>query len=411
MCVQKGMVSGHTQALDSAPVKANASMESLELKKPAQSTESHFKIVDAENRPEKSINKRASGQFITASEHELTQLKKHQDKLRENPVGASGASHEKAQLFSNKTHYSPHDPDARISVKPGKARKLNYHCSMAVDTAQGVISHIEANFADGRDSQYLPGLVSTVQKRLILNELRMTDLLADAGYSNGYNYQLLERQDVIGWIPVFGMYKPVVEGFAYDHQADQFTCPMGKLLPFKTIDYTADGKPKKAYWASKKDCMNCPSKATCTPKAACKRIYKTAYEPAYQRAYIRQQSRRAKQMKQLRQSTVEPVFGSLVQYYGLNKINVLGKEGAHKVMIMAATCFNLKKYLKTSKRKLVKNKALEAFSDQTSTCAGSYHISGSTFKEIPKPDRSLEFRNYQVRCATATMVCMKATIR
>jgi transposase len=37
MCVDKGMVSGHTQALDSAPVKANASMESLELKKPFQS--------------------------------------------------------------------------------------------------------------------------------------------------------------------------------------------------------------------------------------------------------------------------------------------------------------------------------------------------------------------------------------
>lgn len=34
MCVQKGMVAGHTQAIDSAPVKANASMESLELKKP-----------------------------------------------------------------------------------------------------------------------------------------------------------------------------------------------------------------------------------------------------------------------------------------------------------------------------------------------------------------------------------------
>jgi hypothetical protein len=40
-----------------------------------------------------------------------------------------------------------------LSVKPGKARKLNYHCSMAVDTAEGVISHIQAHFADGRDSQ------------------------------------------------------------------------------------------------------------------------------------------------------------------------------------------------------------------------------------------------------------------
>ena len=51
-------------------------------------------------------------------------------------------------------------------------------------------------------------------------------------------------------------------------------------------------------------------------------------------------------MKKLRQSTIEPVFGSLVQHYGLHKINVLGKSGAHKVMLLAAVAFNLKKYMK-----------------------------------------------------------------
>ena len=56
-------------------------------------------------------------------------------------------------------------------------------------------------------------------------------------------------------------------------------------------------------------------------------------------------------MKKLRQSTVEPVFGSLTHYYGLQKIGVLGKAGAHKVMLMAAIAFNLKKYLKKEGRK------------------------------------------------------------
>ena len=56
-------------------------------------------------------------------------------------------------------------------------------------------------------------------------------------------------------------------------------------------------------------------------------------------------------MKKLRQSTVEPVFGSLTQFYGLRKIGVLGKAGAHKVMLMAAIAFNLKKYLKKGGRK------------------------------------------------------------
>lgn len=56
-------------------------------------------------------------------------------------------------------------------------------------------------------------------------------------------------------------------------------------------------------------------------------------------------------MKKLRQSTVEPVFGSLTHYYGLRKIGVLGKVGAHKVMLMAAIVFNLKKCLKKGGRK------------------------------------------------------------
>ncbi len=45
LCVEKGMVSGHTQAIDSAPIKANASMDSLELKVPKEDLESHLKSI------------------------------------------------------------------------------------------------------------------------------------------------------------------------------------------------------------------------------------------------------------------------------------------------------------------------------------------------------------------------------
>ncbi len=47
MCVEKGMVSGHTQAIDSAPVNANASMDTLELKVPEGDLEEHLKKIRA----------------------------------------------------------------------------------------------------------------------------------------------------------------------------------------------------------------------------------------------------------------------------------------------------------------------------------------------------------------------------
>lgn len=45
LCIEAGLVSGHTQAIDSAPVKANASMDSLEIKVPAEELEEHLSKV------------------------------------------------------------------------------------------------------------------------------------------------------------------------------------------------------------------------------------------------------------------------------------------------------------------------------------------------------------------------------
>jgi hypothetical protein len=283
----------------------------------------------------------------------MKRLERRQQRLNGRPTGAIGSSNEKAQLLSNKTHYSPHDPDARISVKPGKARKLNYHCSMAVDTARGIISHVQADFADGRDSQYLPSLARQVQGRLKENALLMQELLADAGNSNGSNYYFLEQRGVTGWIPVFGKYKPEIAGFPYDKEHDRYICPTGKPLPFMGFEHNLDGRLLRNYWAAPIDCRQCPSKPTCAPRTRCRKITRTAYDAQYQRAYARQHSKRGKQMKKLRQSTVEPVFGSLVQHYGLRRINVLGKSGAHKVMLLAAVAFNLRKYMRLKSNKSI----------------------------------------------------------
>ena len=158
LCVAKNMVAGRRVAIDSAPVKANASMEKLLEKQPERPCPKLLPQSNGQNEPADPSPKpgnRQAAPFMTATDYQLQRLAKHQQNLMQFPT-ASGASNPKAQLLSNKTHYSPTDPDARISVKPGKARKLNYHCSLAVDTAEGIISHVQADFADSRDSQCLP---------------------------------------------------------------------------------------------------------------------------------------------------------------------------------------------------------------------------------------------------------------
>lgn len=51
-------------------------------------------------------------------------------------------------------------------------------------------------------------------------------------------------------------------------------------------------------------------------------------------------------MKKLRQSTVEPVLGTLVNFLGMRRVNTRGIKLANKCMMMAAIAYNLKKMLK-----------------------------------------------------------------
>jgi hypothetical protein len=152
-----------------------------------------------------------------------------------------GSERPRARLVSNKTPYSPSVPEARISLKLGKARALNYPCSMAVDMAHGVISHVQADLADNPDCAHLSQLVTHLQQCLLSQGLPLQNFVADTSYSTGVNYALLEQQGITPWIPVFGKYKPVVEGFPDDAQADCFTCPAGKLLPFRSYETSLDG--------------------------------------------------------------------------------------------------------------------------------------------------------------------------
>jgi len=174
MCVEKGMVSGHTQAIDSAPIKANASMDTLELKVPEEDLDAHLRrIRHISSRDKEPVIRKAqtnkaseSQQTITASTKELQAIKSRNKKWAKDQNERPGAGNKESRYTSNKTHYSPTDPDARISVKPGKARKLNYMSQLSVDTGHHVITDIRAYHADKKDNQYLQDITRRLKKRL-----------------------------------------------------------------------------------------------------------------------------------------------------------------------------------------------------------------------------------------------------
>ena len=356
MCVSMEMVSGHTQVIDSAPVKANASMDSLELKVPEADLEAHLREVRHISNRDKSVPLRSAKvnkapktqQCLSASNQELQAIKRRNKKWKKDQNHRPGSGNKGSRYTSNKTHYSPTDPDARISVKPGKARKLNYLSQLTVDGAHHVISDIKAYHADGKDSQHLPDIVTRVKRRLWRSGLAMDTCVADTGYSSGENYAFLEDQNIKSYIPPHGTYKGGPEGFVYNEKEDCYTCSQGKTIPFKKVFYEKkNNTKKKEYRGSKKLCMYCPVRSACLGKSAQeKKFTVTYYRAEYQRNIARVNSKKGSYMKGKRQSTVEPVFGTLTQFLGMGKVNTLGIKQANKCMHLSATAYNLKKYLK-----------------------------------------------------------------
>ena len=351
MCVAKGMVSGHTQAIDSAPVKANASMDSLELKVPEEELESHLRKVryisnmDRKSKEDKATNEQ---QIITASRSELQELRSRNKKWKKDQDERPGAKSKHSKYTSNKTHYSPTDPDARISVKPGKARKLNYQSQLSVDTANHVITDIKAYHADKKDNQYLQDIIERLQPRLQNQGLLFRNCVADTGYSSGENYSYLEKKGILSYIPPHGTYKGGPDGFSYNKEGDYWVCAQKEHVTFRKVVFEGRNKDnkKRLYLTKPSQCKGCPIASSCKGKSPEKRITITYYKDEYNSGIARVNSKRGRYMKSKRQSTVEPVFGSLTQFFGMRKVNTRGIKQANKVMLMSASAYNLKKYLK-----------------------------------------------------------------
>jgi transposase len=358
ICVESGMVAGHTQAIDSAYIKANASLDSLEKKQPEQSVEDYIANTYGENEDEQprrkaKQDKSNKGQrTIQSDKNQLRDLKTHQKWFKDKEGGPMGSQDPRAKYLSNKTHYSPVDPDSRIAVKPGKPRQLCYQGNLSVDTAHHVITNIQANHSDRKDSRYLIDIVRNTYQRLRKNDLTIKRVLADAGYSNGENYKYLESINMEGFIPLHGQYEGTRKGFVYEPEQDRWRCSNGKYVTFRKIKYQK-GHPEKHYLTTSLDCKGCPYAKECLGNSKEKRIRITAYKEEYDRAKERAESVKGRVMKKVRQSTVEPVFGTLINFMGMKKISSRGIDQANKVMLMAGTAYNLQKlmrYVQTARK-------------------------------------------------------------
>ncbi len=314
LCVENGMVSGKTQVIDSAFIKANASMESLVERELVEKSKQFFNEI-TEN-----------------EDDNIKRKQKHGDRF-----------------------VSSSDPDARVSQKQNKLPALNHLGIISVDTKNHVICGATVDFADKKDSDTTEKIVSRTVENLQKTDLDVEEVLADTGYSSGTSYKFLADHNIAAYIPTIGGYKPEKEGFTYNQEEDFYVCTQGKKLSFRSIKKEKGRKTSTIrYRTLIADCRDCPLKKQCCKNMNYKEVSHSADKSYYDKAYTLLGTCEGKQKMRLRKLTVEPVWGTLLHFQRMKKVYTKGNDLANKQLLMATAAYNLKKFMNFNSTKNIK---------------------------------------------------------
>nr|WP_317174272.1 transposase [Chryseobacterium muglaense] len=181
----------------------------------------------------------------------------------------------------------------------------------------------------------------------------MNEVLADAGYSSGTSLQYCEDKKLDAWIPNFGQYKPNREDFIFNKKENRYECIQeggnNAYLPYKRTSADSKGYEKKTYRSSETDCKNCPLREQCCGKVTkFKKLDESIHKPLYDKMHEKLTQNKAyhRRLVKRRSSTVEPVLGTLINFFNMKKINSRGLSQANKHVLMSGLSYNLKKYLR-----------------------------------------------------------------
>ncbi len=336
-CVAKGMVRGKRQAIDSAFIKANASLDSLLEREVISDAVAYVR----------ELQEQSDGQAPT--KNDLVKSDSSKPKRTDEPEPPVSA-----RRISNDTHCSTTDPDAAISTKPGKPSQLNYLGQIAVDDAHHVITGAKVDFASMRDSDCLPAILSQTIANLAGNDIRIDQIIADTNYSSGSALRYCEAQHIDAYIPNIGAYQPAREGFLYNREQDQYECQRGHkaILTFRGLS-THKTHTKRIYRSRQGVCRDCPFLKSCLKSHQYKEIAHSVDKEYYDRMHAKlHRGSTARKMRRIRSRTVEPVLGTLINYRNMKRVNTRGIFQANKHVLMAALSYNLKKLLDFTCRRL-----------------------------------------------------------
>ncbi|RJG08617.1 IS1182 family transposase [Pseudomonas cavernicola] len=332
-CRQAGLIAGELVAIDGSKFKAVASARRhVDLKKLKRQQEKLDKRIAQYLAELDEADKSEANEAVDRSAVK-TALERLQAKQADNlTCQALMQALELEQFITTES-------DARMMRTP-RGGRVAYNVQTAVDAEHCLILHHEVT-QDGNDTQQLEPMAKAAQSELQQDVLTVT---ADAGYSNGEQFQACEDAGITAYVPPNravnnrGGDTQLFErsDFTYDAESDQYRCPAGKLLTLKQLN-----RGERIYHAAISDCSACPLKAQCT-NAQRRYLRRHAHEAAFERMEQRLQAQ--PEMMASRRSIVEHPFGNLKQWlFGNGRFLLRQLKGARTEMALAVQAYNLKR--------------------------------------------------------------------
>ena len=330
LCVGAELVEGNRQVVDSALVKANAHIDSMQRKQILEDASDYCRQVVRENKDEAPSEEDSSAGTGMESVAITPKTKGSKTKTR----------------LSNATHRCSSDPDARMAFKPNKPKDMYYHGQVCVDGQHGVVTAAIGDYGDRKDQYSFPDLLVKARENLAGYDLSIHEVLADTGYTTGETIAWCEQVGITAYMPNPKGYTPERPGFTYDKLKDRYRCSQGEYLTYRSTNSNG-ARRKRIYRTSASQCKDCPIKEQCiTSKSNFKQLAHSPGKPWYDLMAERLSTDRGKHRLGKRKAIVEPALGNLLHHNGMKKVYARGIQAANKHVMLASMSMNLKKWLK-----------------------------------------------------------------
>ena len=321
---------GTTEVADEKHSNPEEVSQTVVVKREQVSTPKHMSRVDGDV---SSVESTVSSQKLErrAGTAEVAD-EKHQSKEVMSPTGVA-----KRERVSNRTHVSKVDCDATLVNRAGYPMGLYHKVHYCIDASSRVITDCHVTTGAHHENTVIS---ERIEYQLARFGFPIAEVIADAGYSSGKNYQFFEEHQIRSYIPMPRYAKPVADNgsFEYDPKQDHYTCQAGHVLaPKHAVRST------QYYYIKKAHCQNCQWQSSCYLGGARACIARNKYKEAIERVQCRQEDPVFQQRMAERSWKVEGLFGEAKEQHGLRRAKYRGSEKMRIQAYLIGIAQNLKR--------------------------------------------------------------------